>query len=129
MEKTMIEYDLVIYPRKLLVELQSQETIDRIIEDFVYNDGTKISKDDFIAKGATTSHVMNKYGEYGILVVFSPEYIISTHFAHEAFHVADFIADICGLDYVKDTGNEHIAYLIGYVISLFEDWKNKTFKK
>lgn len=35
MEKTMIEYDLVIYPRKLLVELQSQETIDRIIEDFV----------------------------------------------------------------------------------------------
>ena len=89
----------------------------------------KISKDDFIAKGATTSHVMNKYGEYGILVVFSPENIISKDFAHEAFHVANFIADICGLDYVKDTGNEHIAYLIGYVISLFEDWKNKTFKK
>lgn len=50
-------------------------------------------------------------------------------FAHEAFHVVDFVADACGLDYVRNTGNEHIAYLIGRVVELFEDWKNKVILK
>ena len=125
----MIEYELIPYPRKLWVEILSEETINKIIKDFVYTDNTKITKDDFEVGGASTKDVINKKGNYGILVVFSPEAINSPTFAHEAFHVVDFIVDACGLDYVRNTGNEHIAYLIGYVVRLFEDWKKKGILK
>lgn len=36
--------------------------------------------------------------------------------AHEAFHIADFIADKVGLEYTHGTCNEHIAYLIGSAV-------------
>lgn len=61
----------------------------------------------------------------GVLVLFSPYKLNATTYAHEAFHVVDFLVDSLGLDYVKNTGNEHIAYMIAYVVSLFEDWVNK----
>lgn len=35
--------------------------------------------------------------------------------AHEAFHIADFIADKVGLFTQYETGNEHMAYLIGHI--------------
>ena len=36
--------------------------------------------------------------------------------AHEAFHIADFIADKVGLEYTHGTCNEHIAYLVGSAV-------------
>lgn len=42
--------------------------------------------------------------------------VVMSDLAHEAFHVADFIADKVGLEYIHGTGNEHIAYLVGYVV-------------
>lgn len=39
-----------------------------------------------------------------------------TDCAHESFHVADFILDNKGMEYCHDTGNEHMAYLIGWVM-------------
>ncbi len=36
--------------------------------------------------------------------------------AHEAFHVCDFIADRVGLVLSEDTGNEHFAYLTGWIV-------------
>jgi hypothetical protein len=39
-----------------------------------------------------------------------------TDAAHESFHVADFLANMVGMEYVAETGNEHIAYLLGWVM-------------
>lgn len=36
--------------------------------------------------------------------------------AHEAYHIADFIADKVGLEYTHGTCNEHIAYLVGSAV-------------
>lgn len=36
--------------------------------------------------------------------------------AHESFHVADSIFDYTGVDLQYNTGNEHMAYLIGFVV-------------
>lgn len=52
--------------------------------------------------------------------------------AHEAFHVADFIADRVGLVVSEGTGNEHMAYLIGWITNkIFDclDFDNKMEEK
>ncbi|PSV50017.1 hypothetical protein [Photobacterium indicum] len=36
--------------------------------------------------------------------------------AHECYHIADFIADRVGLVVQENTGNGHIAYLVGYMM-------------
>ena len=43
-------------------------------------------------------------------------YFSITTVAHEAFHIADFIADKVGLEYTHGTCNEHIAYLVGSAV-------------
>ena len=35
--------------------------------------------------------------------------------AHEAYHIADFIAEDKGMVYVRNSDNEHIAYLVGHI--------------
>ena len=124
----MIEYDLVIYPRKLWVEILCKETIKSVCKNYNYIDGEPIPEDELKdEKGAAyTLHCERKKdGKYGIVVLFSTESLNAPYFAHEAFHVIDCIVNACGLRYVNDTGNEHIAYLIQYVVSCFEDWFNK----
>lgn len=37
--------------------------------------------------------------------------------AHECFHTADFIFERAGMVYQEGTGNEHMAYLIGYLVN------------
>lgn len=39
-----------------------------------------------------------------------------TDCAHESFHIADLMLDMVGMEYTHDTGNEHIAYLIGWTM-------------
>jgi hypothetical protein len=39
-----------------------------------------------------------------------------TDAAHESFHAADFLLDSVGMEYSHDTGNEHMAYLIGWMM-------------
>lgn len=45
--------------------------------------------------------------------------------AHEAFHVADFIADKVGLHVQEGTGNEHMAYLVGHIVHKIFDCLDK----
>lgn len=35
--------------------------------------------------------------------------------AHEAYHVADFVKELVEMEYKHNSGNEHIAYLVGHV--------------
>lgn len=35
--------------------------------------------------------------------------------AHESYHAADFVFDRCGIEYKEESGNEHMAYLIGWI--------------
>lgn len=130
----MKEYELIPYPRKLWVEIMSDETLEKIIEEFEYNiddeDERIIKKNHFNQKGASTCNVENKdTGMFGVIVLFSPAKFEAKTFAHEAFLVVDFLVDSLGLDYVKNTGNEHIAYMIEHVVSLFEDYFNEVIMK
>lgn len=36
--------------------------------------------------------------------------------AHECFHIADMILEVKGMQYKEESGNEHVAYLIGYLV-------------
>lgn len=65
----MKEYNLTPYPRKLWVEILSEETINKVIKDFVFTDNTKITKDNFEVGGASTKDVINKKGNYGCLIL------------------------------------------------------------
>lgn len=35
--------------------------------------------------------------------------------AHEAYHIADFIVEDKGMVYVRESNNEHVAYLVGHI--------------
>ena len=35
--------------------------------------------------------------------------------AHEAYHVADFLLEHVWMEYKHNSGNEHVAYLVGHV--------------
>lgn len=35
--------------------------------------------------------------------------------AHEAYHIADFIVEDKGMAYVRESNNEHVAYLVGNI--------------
>ena len=36
--------------------------------------------------------------------------------AHECYHVADMIFEKCGVEYKDDSGNEHMAYLLDWLV-------------
>lgn len=44
--------------------------------------------------------------------------------AHEAYHVADFVMEHVGMDYKYNSGNEHVAYLVGHVCECLADGAN-----
>jgi hypothetical protein len=35
--------------------------------------------------------------------------------AHEAYHITDFIIEDKGMVYVRESDNEHVAYLVGHI--------------
>jgi hypothetical protein len=56
--------------------------------------------------------------------------------SHEAYHAADFIADLTGMITHKDSGNEHIAYLVGWIVDKIFDcleldnqWEDRQLNK
>lgn len=36
--------------------------------------------------------------------------------AHECYHIADMLLEAKGMEYKAGSGNEHIAYLVGYLV-------------
>lgn len=47
---------------------------------------------------------------------------------HESYHLADFLFDRVGMEYNRGSGNEHMAYLIDYILSQVVD-AHKIYKK
>ena len=41
--------------------------------------------------------------------------------AHEAYHVADFLLEHVWMEYKHNSGNEHVAYLVGHVCERIVD--------
>lgn len=127
--RNLIKHKLIPYPRTLYIGFLCKETINIVCNNFTYRSGDKILKEDFEGGEAhTIPTIQNNNCNYVIIVLFSPKSLSSIVFSHEAFHVVDSIVNDCGLRYVNDTGNEHIAYYIGYIVSLFEEWKAKILK-
>ena len=65
-----------------------------------------------------TSYAFNEEGYRVVLLSFHDRKDCTTKvLCHEAFHAMAYIAAQDGLDYNPDSGNEHLAYLIGHIAS------------
>jgi len=68
---------------------------------------------------STTGMGAATYRNGGQMVVFTPAdekgNVSIKSAAHEAYHVADFIKEHVEMEYKHNSGNEHIAYLVGHV--------------
>lgn len=80
----------------------------------------------------STIHIFIEKNEHGGISVSTT--------SHEAYHVADFIFDKCGIEYKRDSGNEHMAYLLGWIVhkifdcleldnKLEESWQKRNQQK
>ena len=80
----------------------------------------------------TFSKRHDHHGNYGgcvipegqVIHIYLEKYGTEIHVAdtaHEAFHAADFICDSAGMVNFEGSGNEHIAYLVGWIVSKIFD--------
>jgi len=65
------------------------------------------------------------YRDNGLFAVFIPAsddgaVSIRTS-AHESYHVADFLLEHVWMEYKRNSGNEHVAYLVGHVCECIHD--------
>lgn len=49
--------------------------------------------------------------------------------AHEAYHVTDFVMELVGMEYKYNSGNEHVAYLVGHVCECLAEAADKLTKR
>lgn len=127
-------YDCSVYPTKLDIMFDINE-IDYMNDNYAWakDPDAKFILDDGDQYGSTYDLLHNKNTGYKtILVVFDgipkPEQM-----AHEAFHVMNGIFKDVDLEfnYSKNTGNEHLAYIIEWAVKCMRDAieKEKKCKK
>ena len=127
-------YDCSVYPTKLDIMFDINE-IDYMNDNYAWakDPDAKFISDDRDQYGSTYDLLYNKNTGYKtILVVFDgipkPEQM-----AHEAFHVMNGIFKDVDLEfnYSKNTGNEHLAYIIEWAVKCMRDAieKEKKCKK
>ena len=126
----MIKYNLELYPRAIYVEILSEESKTDIINKFYTINGDDIDFSDFNNYSAGVLRVIKKSTkELAYIAVFKPENISISNIAHEAYHVADALLEDTGMEYNYNSGNEHIAYLVGYVASLIDKGLKRLMKE
>lgn len=126
----MIKYNLELYPRAIYVEILSEESKTDIINKFYTINGENIDREEFDDYAAGVIRVIHKKTqEYGYIVIFRPNNINISNISHEAYHLADVISEDVGLEYAFNSGNEHIAYLVGYVASLIDKGLKRLIKE
>ena len=121
------EYSLSPYPKKLWVVKDKGFNPSDV---FLKRDGSVIdyNNDERDRARASVYPVMHKEtGYYGFLVLIYCRLNVSD-VSHEAFHVADGVFDDCGVMLTENTGNEHMAYLIGYIAGCLWDVNNNKIK-
>jgi hypothetical protein len=126
----MIKYSLEPYPRELYVDILSDESKKNIINKFYTVNGENINPEEFNNYAAGVIRVINKKTQnYGYVVVFRPTSINISNISHEAYHVADVISEDVGLEYCINSGNEHIAYLVGHIAHLIDKGLKRLIKE
>lgn len=56
---------------------------------------------------------VSRFGNLNVMFIKNPDDINTI--AHESFHMTDRIGENVGLEYKTDSGNEHYAYLMGFI--------------
>ncbi len=109
------EWDIAPYPRKLwIVKTKDPRCIAKYFTD---DRGEEIDFDRSridTAKAAVIDVAHRKNGCLGYVVTIC-ERLNVEDVAHEAWHVVDDLCEQTGVMQAAGTGNEHIAYLIGWV--------------
>ena len=111
-----------IYPRRLYVAVGlSEDDVNRM---FISERGM-LTLDWEGSDAATFDEVRDRDTlTYGSLVVFrSKQEMTPKVMAHEAVHVMDSFMDVLGIERAEEGTNEHLAYLMGWIVGCMDDVK------
>lgn len=127
-------YDCSVYPTKLDIMFDINE-IDYMNDNYAWakDPDAKFISDDGDQYGSTYDLLYNKNTGYKTILVVFDGIPKSEQMAHEAFHVMNGIFKDVDLEfnYGKNTGNEHLAYIIEWAVKCMCDAieKEKKCKK
>lgn len=109
-----------IYPRRLYVAVGlSEDDVNRM---FISERGM-LTLDWEGSDAATFDEVRDRDTlTYGSLVVFrSKGEMAPGTMAHEAVHVIESYMDVLGIERAKDGTNEHLSYLLGWIVKCMDE--------
>ena len=111
-----------IYPRRLYVAVGlSEDDVNRM-----FISGRGMLTLDWEGSDAVTFDEIKERATlyYGSLVVFrSKGEMTPGTMAHEAVHVLDSFMDVLGLERGKNASNEHLSYLLGWIVKCMDEVK------
>ena len=116
-----------IYPRRLYVAVGlSEDDVNRM---FISGRGM-LTLDWEGSDAATFDEIRDRDTlTYGSLVVFrSKGEMTPGTMAHEAVHVLDSFMDVLGLERGKNASNEHLSYLLGWIVKCMDEVKKGRVK-
>ena len=116
-----------IYPRRLYVAVGlSEDDVNRM---FISGRGM-LTLDWEGSDAATFDEIRDRDTlTYGSLVVFrSKGEMAPGTMAHEAVHVLDSFMDVLGLERGKNASNEHLSYLLGWIVKCMDEVKKGLVK-
>ena len=111
-----------IYPRRLYVAVGlSEDDVNRM---FISERGM-LTLDWEGSDAATFDEIKERATlYYGSLVVFrSKGEMTPGTMAHEAVHVMESYMDVLGIERAKDGTNEHLSYLLGWIVKCMDEVK------
>ena len=116
-----------IYPRRLYVAVGLSE--DDANEMFVSERG-RLSLDWDGADAATFTEIKDRDTlVYGSLVIFrSRGEMTPGTMAHEAVHVMESYMDVLGIEKAERGTNEHLSYLLGWIVKCMDEVKKGRVK-
>ena len=116
-----------IYPRRLYVAVGlSEDDVNRM-----FISGRGMLTLDWEGSDAATFDEIKERATlyYGSLVVFrSKGEMTPGTMAHEAVHVLDSFMDVLGLERGKNASNEHLSYLLGWIVKCRNEGKKGRVK-
>lgn len=116
-----------IYPRRLYVAVGlSEDDVNRM---FISERGM-LTLDWKSSDAATFDEIKERATlYYGSLVVFrSKGEMVPGTMAHEAVHVLDSFMDVLGLERGENASNEHLSYLLGWIVKCMDEVKKGRVK-
>ena len=109
-----------IYPRRLYVAVGlSEDDVNRMF----ISDRGMLTLDWEGSDAATFTEIKDRDTlVYGSLVIFrSRGEMTPGTMAHEAVHVMESYMDVLGIERAKDGTNEHLSYLLGWIVKCMDE--------